>query len=77
MVRKPRSRAEVEALVAEFETSRLMRAAFCQQRGLDQLALTGPKMRFRGSIPSYLPCTTTVSSPCGACSALTCGAGLV
>ena len=34
VVRKRRSRAEVEALVAEFEASGLMRAAFCQQRGL-------------------------------------------
>lgn len=33
-VRKRRSRAEVEALVADFEASGLMRAAFCQQRGL-------------------------------------------
>jgi hypothetical protein len=34
VVRRRRSRAEVEALVAEFEASGLMRAAFCQQRGL-------------------------------------------
>jgi hypothetical protein len=34
VVRKRRGRAEVEALVAEFEASGLMRAAFCQQRGL-------------------------------------------
>lgn len=34
VVRKRRSRGEVEALVAEFEASGLMRAAFCQQRGL-------------------------------------------
>jgi len=33
-VRRRRSRAEVEALVAEFEASGLLRAAFCQQRGL-------------------------------------------
>ena len=33
-VGKRRSRAEVESLVAEFEASGLMRAAFCQQRGL-------------------------------------------
>jgi len=34
VVRRRRSRAEVEALVAEFEASGLMRAAFCQHRGL-------------------------------------------
>jgi len=33
-VRRRRSRAEVEALVGEFEASGLMRAAFCQERGL-------------------------------------------
>jgi hypothetical protein len=34
VVRRRRSRAEVEALVSEFEASGLIRAAFCQQRGL-------------------------------------------
>ena len=34
VVRSRRSRAEVEALVAEFEASGLLREAFCQQRGL-------------------------------------------
>ena len=34
VVRKRRSRAEAEALVAEFEASGLVREAFCQQRGL-------------------------------------------
>src|ERR1700751_3356426 len=34
VVRRRRSRAEVEALVAEFEASGLMREAFCRQRGL-------------------------------------------
>ncbi len=34
VVRRRRSRAEAEALVAEFEASGLMREAFCQQRGL-------------------------------------------
>jgi hypothetical protein len=33
-VRRRRTQAEVEALVAEFEASGLMREAFCQQRGL-------------------------------------------
>ena len=34
VVRRRRSQSEVEALVAEFEASGLMREAFCQQRGL-------------------------------------------
>lgn len=34
VVRKRRSRAEVEAIVAEFESSGLMRAAFCRKRDL-------------------------------------------
>jgi hypothetical protein len=34
VVRRRRSLAEAEALVAEFEASGLMREAFCQQRGL-------------------------------------------
>ena len=34
VVRRRRSRAEAEALVAEFEASGLMREAFCRQRGL-------------------------------------------
>ncbi len=34
VVRRRRSRAEVEGLVAEFEASGLIREAFCQQRGL-------------------------------------------
>jgi hypothetical protein len=34
VVRRRRSPAEIEALVAEFEASGLKRAAFCQQRGL-------------------------------------------
>ena len=33
-VRRRRSRAEAETLVAEFEASGLMREAFCQLRGL-------------------------------------------
>ena len=33
-VRRRRSRAEAEALVAEFEASGLMREGFCRQRGL-------------------------------------------
>ncbi len=34
VVGKRRSRAAVEAQVAQFEASGLMRAAFCRQRGL-------------------------------------------
>ena len=34
VVRRRRSRAEAEALVAEFEASGLMREAFCELRGL-------------------------------------------
>lgn len=34
VIHRRRSLAEVQALVAEFETSGLLRAAFCQQRGL-------------------------------------------
>lgn len=39
VVRKRRSRAEAEALVAEFEASGLGREAFCRQRGLSIAAL--------------------------------------
>ena len=34
VVRRRRSRAEAEALVAEFESSGMMREAFCELRGL-------------------------------------------
>lgn len=34
LLRRRRSRSEIEALVAEFESSGLLRAVFCQQRGL-------------------------------------------
>ena len=34
VLRRRRGRSEIEALVAEFESSGLLRAAFCQQRGL-------------------------------------------
>ena len=34
VVRRRRSQAEAEVLVAEFEASGLLREAFCQQRGL-------------------------------------------
>lgn len=39
VVRKRRSRVEVQRLVAEFEASGLTRDAFCQQRGLSLATL--------------------------------------
>jgi hypothetical protein len=39
MVRRRRSRVEVEKIVAEFEASGLTRQAFCNQRGLSVTAL--------------------------------------
>jgi len=47
VVRKRRSRVEVEKLVAEFEASGLRRAAFCQQRGLSVAALDKYRRRAR------------------------------
>jgi hypothetical protein len=38
VVRRRRSRAKAEALVAEFEASGLRREAFCRQRGLSVAA---------------------------------------
>jgi hypothetical protein len=40
--------SEVEALVAEFETSGLMRSAFCQQRGLAVGTLDKYRKRVQG-----------------------------
>lgn len=48
VVRRRRSRAEVEALVAEFEESGLLREAFCQQRGLAVGTLDKYRRRVRG-----------------------------
>lgn len=48
VVRRRRSRAEAEALVAEFEASGLMREAFCRQRGLAVGTLDKYRQRVRG-----------------------------
>jgi hypothetical protein len=47
VVRRRRSRIEVEKLVAEFEASGLRRDAFCQQRGLSVAALDKYRRRAR------------------------------
>lgn len=46
-MRRRRSRAEAEQLVAEFETSGLTRAAFCAGRGLSVAALDKYRRRHR------------------------------
>lgn len=48
MVRRRRSRAKVEALVAEVEASGLMRAAFCQERRLAVGTLDKYRRRVQG-----------------------------
>ena len=48
VVRRRRSRAEAEALVAEFEASGLMREAFCRQRGLAVGTLDNYRQRVHG-----------------------------
>ena len=48
MMHRRRSRAEVQALVAEFEASGLLRAAFCQQRGLAVGTLDKYRQRVHG-----------------------------
>ena len=52
VVRRRRSRAEAEALVAEYEASGLMREAFCQQRGLPVGTLDKYRRRVRERLPS-------------------------
>lgn len=47
-----RSFAEVQALVGEFESSGLLRAAFCQQRGLAVGTLDKYRQRVHGRRPS-------------------------
>ena len=44
-IRRRRSRAEVEQLVAEYEASGLGRTAFCQQRGLSLSTLSRYRRR--------------------------------
>jgi hypothetical protein len=48
MMRRRRSLAEVQAVVAEFETSGLRRAAFCLQRGLSIGTLDKYRQRVHG-----------------------------
>ncbi len=48
VVRRRRSRAEAEALVAEFEASGLLREAFCRQRGLALGTLDKYRRRMHG-----------------------------
>jgi hypothetical protein len=48
VVHRRRSLVEVQALVAEFEASGLMRAAFCQQRGLAVGTLDKYRQRVQG-----------------------------
>ena len=48
VLRRRRSLAEVQALVAEFESSGLLRAAFCHQRGLAVGTLDKYRQRVHG-----------------------------
>ena len=50
--RRRRTQAEVEALVAEFEASGLMREAFCEQRGLAVGTLEKYRRRVHKGQPS-------------------------
>ena len=52
VVRRRRSRAEADALVAEFEASGLMREAFCQQGGLSVGTLDKYRQRVRKGLRS-------------------------
>jgi hypothetical protein len=47
VMHRRRSLSEVQALVAEFEASGLLRAAFCQQRGLAVATLDKYRQRVR------------------------------
>jgi hypothetical protein len=51
-VRRRRSQAEAESLVAEFEASGLMREAFCEQRGLALGTLDKYRRRVHKGRPS-------------------------
>jgi len=66
VVQRRRSRAEADALVAEFEASGLRREAFCRQRGLSVAALDKYRRRAhrgpRAGIGPLLP-VEVVSSP--------------
>ena len=63
VVHRRRSLVEVKALVAEFEASGLMRAAFCQQRGLAVGTLDKYRQRAHdGDLPPFSqPLITGVS----------------
>jgi len=52
VVRRRRSRAEAEVLVAEFESSGLMRQEFCRQRGLAIGTLNKYRRRVHGGARS-------------------------
>ena len=64
VMRRRRSRAEVEALVAEFESSGLMRAAFCQRRGLALATLDKYRRRVHGERPSVCGSFVPVEMVC-------------
>jgi hypothetical protein len=67
VVRKRRSRVEVERLVAEFEASGLTRDAFCQQRGLSLATLDKYRRRVQRGVRSgsgpLLPVEVVSSAP--------------
>jgi hypothetical protein len=67
VVRKRRSRLEVQRLVAEFEASGLTRDAFCQQRGLSLATLDKYRRRVQMGVRSgsgpLLPVEVVSSSP--------------
>ena len=54
MLRKRRSRAEIEALVTEFEASGLRREAFCQKQGL----AVGTLDKYRRRVHRGLSCSS-------------------
>jgi hypothetical protein len=60
VMHRRRSLAEVQALVAEFEASGLMRAAFCQQRGLAVGTLDKYRERVHGGRQSGGECFVPV-----------------
>ena len=65
VVRRRRSRAEAAALVAEFESSGLMRQEFCRQRGLSIGTLDRYRRRVHGgkrSMPAPMVAVEVVRS---------------
>ena len=68
MVRRRRSRAEAEALVAEFEASGLKREAFCRHRGVSIGTLDKYRRRMHGgsrSVTGPMVAVEVVSSRAG------------